>query len=91
MSNEAATETANDALLRAMLALQIADRDERLHGADPRRSEVVLADAGLTLTQIASITGRKYEAVKGAVRRAREAEQARTTPKSSKGRPAADD
>jgi hypothetical protein len=69
------TETQPDVttLLRALVALQIAERQDR-SGSDPGRpSELVLADAGIGLPDIAALTGRKYEAVKATVRRAREA------------------
>lgn len=55
--------------LDAMLAIQIADRPEGVS----RPTEVLLADVGLSLNEIARLTGRKYEAVKTAVRRARAA------------------
>ena len=84
MTSDTSTGTASDTLMRAMLALQIADRDERLLAGEPRRTELVLADAGISLPEIVALTGRKYEAVKTAVRRAREAEakpKAKTTRK----------
>lgn len=55
----------------ARLALRIADREERL-GAEPRKTEVVLADAGFSLTEIARLVNRNYDTVKTTVRRARE-------------------
>ena len=58
-------------LLLASVVIQLADREERVAGADPIRSEVVLADAGLSLATIARLTGRNYETVKTTVRRAR--------------------
>jgi DNA-directed RNA polymerase specialized sigma24 family protein len=58
-------------LVLAGLVLQLADREERLSGVTPVRSEVLLADAGLGLATIAQLTGKNYEAVKAAVRRAR--------------------
>lgn len=60
-------------LLAAMVALQVADRDERLTGAAARRTELVLTDAGLGLSDVARLTGRPYDTVKTAVRRARAA------------------
>ncbi|HVE95075.1 MAG TPA: hypothetical protein VNB24_09155 [Acidimicrobiales bacterium] len=58
--------------LTGLLALAAAQRDDPLLPSDERRrTEVVLADAGLSLTQIALVTGRKYETVKTALRRAR--------------------
>jgi DNA-directed RNA polymerase specialized sigma24 family protein len=55
----------------ASLALQIADRDQALLGSDPRRTEVVLSEAGLSIKDIARLTGRNYDTVKTAIRRAR--------------------
>jgi DNA-directed RNA polymerase specialized sigma24 family protein len=69
--NEAQPETIEQ-LLRALLALEAADRDERaaVHD-DVHRSELVLSDAGFTPGQIAAVLGRNREAVKSTVRRAR--------------------
>lgn len=65
--------------LTGLLALAAAARDDPATAPeDRRRTEVVLADAGLTLVQISAVTGRKYEAVKTTVRRARAAQ---ATPK----------
>ena len=64
-------------LLRALVALQIAERNDRHTQETPRPSEVILADAGLGLPDIATLTGRKYEAVKATIRRAREAKPAK--------------
>lgn len=66
----------NDALTAdqaaaASLALQIADRDHALHGGEPKRTEIVLAEAGLSIKDIARLTGRNYDTVKTALRRAR--------------------
>ena len=59
-------------LLAALVALLAAERDERLdHRIDERRSEVVLADAGMSIAEIAQVLGRSPEAVKSAVRRQR--------------------
>jgi DNA-directed RNA polymerase specialized sigma24 family protein len=71
MPDETRSGITADELLLAAVVLQLADREERLTGAEPVRSEVLLAEAGLSLTAIAQLTGRKYEAVKTAVRRAR--------------------
>lgn len=63
--------TRTDALLRAILALAVADREARLTQREPRRTEVVLADSGLAVTEIADLTGRNHEAVKRAIQRSR--------------------
>jgi DNA-directed RNA polymerase specialized sigma24 family protein len=60
-----------ETLLRAMLALMVADRDERTLGKPPRRTEVVLAEAGLSLRDISELTGKSYDAVKKSVQRAK--------------------
>ena len=58
--------------LAAVIALLAADRDDRVSdGGTPRRSELVLADAGFTPREIADLTGRKYEAVKSSIRRSK--------------------
>jgi DNA-directed RNA polymerase specialized sigma24 family protein len=62
-------EPAADKTLRGVLALMAADRDERIEGGPPRRSELVLADAGFTASEIAQLTGRNGEAVRSALRR----------------------
>jgi DNA-directed RNA polymerase specialized sigma24 family protein len=62
--------------MKALLALHVADREERIAGdaVHPARTEVILARVGLGLGSIASITGKNYETVKTIVRRGREAE-----------------
>ena|SRR6266571_6092831 len=65
----------------ALLGLAVADREDRLKlvvasqpGKPPiRRSEAILADLGLSLGQIAAVTGKPYKVVEGLVRRDREA------------------
>lgn len=71
MSGDTNSTSGPDSLLRAMLALQIADRDARLAGTEAPRTELVLADLGFGLGEIASLTRRPYEGVKTTVRRAR--------------------
>ena len=55
----------------ASLALQIADRDQVLLGTEPKRTELVLSDLGFSIRAIALLTGRNYDTVKTALRRAR--------------------
>jgi DNA-directed RNA polymerase specialized sigma24 family protein len=63
----------SDKALAGILAVLAANREDRLNDrAEPRRTEVVLADAGLDYGEIATLTGKNYEAVKAAVRRSRE-------------------
>jgi DNA-directed RNA polymerase specialized sigma24 family protein len=56
-------------LMLGVLALLAEDRDERVDGLPPRRSELVLADAGFSAQEIAKLTGRNYEAVRSSLRR----------------------
>ena len=56
-------------IVLGVLALLAADRDERAEDLPPRRSELVLADAGFTAQEIAKLTGRNYEAVRSSLRR----------------------
>ena len=69
--SDSRTEIPIEDLLLASVVIGLADREERLTGATPVRSEVLLADAGLSLPTIAQLTGRNYETVKTTVRRAR--------------------
>ncbi len=60
-------------VMLGLLAIQIAEREERIGGdVSPRRTEAVLADAGLTLAEIAALTNKNYDTVKTTVRRARQ-------------------
>jgi hypothetical protein len=61
--------------LLGILALLAADRDERLEGGTPRRTEIVLSDAGFSAREIANLTGREYEAVRSSLRRADKAKK----------------
>ncbi len=56
-------------VMLGVLALLAADRDERIDELTPRRSELVLADAGFSAREIAKLTGRDYEAVRSSLRR----------------------
>jgi DNA-directed RNA polymerase specialized sigma24 family protein len=56
----------------ALVALLAAERDERLSQSDaPRRTEVLLSDAGLSPHEIARLTGKTYAAVVKAIQRAK--------------------
>ena len=61
-------EPSEQDLLRAMLALQIADREE-VGGGPHRRTEVVLDNVGFNYAEIAALTGHEREAVRSTVRR----------------------
>ena len=54
-----------------MLALLAGDRDERVEGTTPRRTEIILDDAGFSAREIAQLTGKEYEAVRSSIRRAK--------------------
>jgi len=60
-----------EAGVTAVAALLVALRDDA-QGVSARPTEAVLADAGLSLAEIAQLTGRKYETVKTNLRRHRE-------------------
>jgi DNA-directed RNA polymerase specialized sigma24 family protein len=57
-------------VMRGVFALLAADRDERFDGTPPRKSELVLADAGFESREIAELTGKNPEAVRSLLRRA---------------------
>ena len=63
-----------DKAINAVLALLVADREERLagDGAEPRKSEVVLASVGLTANEIAPLVGKSTDAVTKTIQRARQ-------------------
>lgn len=72
MSDERATPTSgSERVLLGMLALLAADRDERVEGTTPRRTEIILDDAGFSAREIAQLTGKEYEAVRSSIRRAK--------------------
>jgi len=67
--NEDAGEVST--LLRALLAVQVADREDRLLGRDPKKTELVLVEAGLSIGEAAHLTNKNYDAVRMAVQRAK--------------------
>jgi DNA-directed RNA polymerase specialized sigma24 family protein len=68
-----ALELDQDKALAGVLGLLVAEREERLNDKkDPRKTEVILADAGLAIGDIAKLMGKNYEAVKMAIRRGRD-------------------
>jgi DNA-directed RNA polymerase specialized sigma24 family protein len=78
---ESSEPTRQERLLAGLVALLAAERDERLdHRIDERRSEVLLADAGLSISEIADVLGRSPEAVKSTVRRHRARTSTATRP-----------
>jgi len=74
MPSSSQSEASEHDVLRAMLALQIADREERTSDDGGRRgTEVVLDAVGFNYSEIASLTGQDKEAVRSTVRREKEA------------------
>ena len=69
-AKNAADELSTDALLRALVALAVDQREATLDG-DRRKTEVLLADAGLTPRQIAALVDKNEGAVAKAISRAR--------------------
>lgn len=58
--------------LAGVLGLLVAEREQRLNEkTDPRKTEFILADAGLSIGDIARLMGKTYGAVKQALRRGR--------------------
>lgn len=58
--------------LGGILAMLVAARDDpHADPADKRKTEVILADAGLTATEIAALVGKKVDAVRKTLQRAR--------------------
>lgn len=61
-----------EAALIGLLALAVADRDDRIRDqAGARKSELILADAGLSALQIARLLGKNVDAVRKAIQRGR--------------------
>jgi DNA-directed RNA polymerase specialized sigma24 family protein len=58
--------------ITAVLALLTADREERLSGGSSvRKTELILASAGLTPAEIAPLVGKRYDAVTKTIQRAK--------------------
>jgi DNA-directed RNA polymerase specialized sigma24 family protein len=66
--------------MAGILALMVADRDERLshnaNGKDAPKTEVLLAGAGLDAGQIAPLVGKNVPAVRKAIQRGRKTKTA---------------
>jgi DNA-directed RNA polymerase specialized sigma24 family protein len=60
-----------DTLLKAILALMVDEREARPASDRERRTEVLLASAGLGASEIAELTGKQPGAVRMALSRAR--------------------
>jgi DNA-directed RNA polymerase specialized sigma24 family protein len=72
---EAAAVPELDKTAAAVLAILVAEREERLNGPDeknkPAKTEVLLANAGLSANEVAQIMGKNLEAVRKAIQRGR--------------------
>lgn len=62
-----------DKSMAAVLALLVADREDRLaeNGKEPRKTELVLATAGMQAPEIAPLVGKNVGAVRKAIQRGR--------------------
>jgi len=62
-----------DKSMAAVLAMLVADREDRLaeDGKEPRKTELVLATAGMQASEIAPFVGKNVEAVRKAIQRGR--------------------
>jgi DNA-directed RNA polymerase specialized sigma24 family protein len=70
--NDTESTLTGDKALAGMLALLVAEREERLGDEkDARKTESVLASAGLTANEIAALMGKKVDAVRKAIQRGR--------------------
>jgi DNA-directed RNA polymerase specialized sigma24 family protein len=62
-------------LLAGMLAILVAEREERLNGTHeknkPAKTELILSNAGLSPGEIAQVTGKNVAAVQKAIQRGR--------------------
>jgi hypothetical protein len=59
-----------ESAMAGILALLIDEREERMRSdKDGVRTELLLARAGLSIEEIATVTGKKYDAVRMAIRR----------------------
>lgn len=63
---------AGDEALAGILALLVADREERLvDSREPVKTEVLLANAGVSVDGIVKVTGKTRDAVRKTLQRAR--------------------
>jgi len=76
----------SDAALSGILALLAADRDDRLresNNGDRRKTELVLADAGLTAGEIGKVLNKKANSVSKTIQRARAKDAVSTSEEAS--------
>jgi len=68
----ATTAMALDQAMVGVLAMLIAEREDRLNPPDsPRKTEFILATAGLDVGTIAMLTGKTYDSVQKAIARSK--------------------
>jgi DNA-directed RNA polymerase specialized sigma24 family protein len=74
-----------DKALAGVLALLVAQREEQLgaEGAEERKTEVILASAGLQANEIAPLVGKNYDAVKKTIQRGRQGPKKKAPSKGS--------
>ena len=69
---ESRTGIRPESAMSGILALLIDEREERTcDQKDVAKTEVILADAGLSIDEIATVTGKKYDTVRMAISRGR--------------------
>jgi DNA-directed RNA polymerase specialized sigma24 family protein len=63
-----------DSAMAGILALLIDEREERTRDRkDVPKTEVILAQAGVSIEEIAAVTGKKYDTVRMAITRGKKA------------------
>jgi DNA-directed RNA polymerase specialized sigma24 family protein len=73
-----------DKAITGVLAMLVAEREDRLSdGTDQRKTEAVLATAGLTANEIAPLVGKTNDAVTKTIQRARKPKKKTSTRKKS--------
>ena len=71
-TGEEKTSTGLESVMRAVVALLADEREARVaNNRDARKTEELLADAGFSIGEIASLLGKPYETVKSTLRRGR--------------------
>lgn len=86
-----ATVVGQDALLLALIALLADQREADPNRTGRRKTEVVLADAGLTPAQIGPILGKRPDTVRVSITRARQELKTAAKVSSSTGKAAPSD
>jgi len=62
-----------ESAMAGVLALLIDEREERTRDGDAVKTEVLLSNAGLSIEEIANLTGKKYDTVRMAISRGKKA------------------